>query len=45
MPAAVRRAVLVALAVLLVGAAGLIWLRGESILVDISTLAGKAWCF
>lgn len=44
-PASVRRAGRAALGLVLVGAAYLIAVRGEAIVVDLSTLAGKVWCF
>jgi len=45
MPRGVRRAGLAVLAALLSGAAYLIWARGEAIVVDLATFAGKVWCF
>jgi hypothetical protein len=33
------------LSLVLAGAAYLILVRGEAIVVDLSTLAGKVWCF
>jgi hypothetical protein len=40
-----RRAGWAALGLALAGAAYLILVRGEAIVVDLSALAGKAWCF
>lgn len=44
-PVMVRRAGWAMLGLLLVGAAYLIAARGDAIVVDLSTLAGKVWCF
>lgn len=44
-PRSVRRAMWLALALVVGGAGYLIWTRGEAIVVDLSTLAGKVWCF
>lgn len=44
-PAVLRRLGLVAAALLLGGAAYLIWARGAAILLDLSALAGRVWCF
>ena len=44
-PLSVRRAAWALLAVAMGGASYLIWARGEAIVVDLSTLAGKVWCF
>ena len=44
-PRLVRRAGIALLAVALTGAGYLIWARGEAMVVDLSTLAGKVWCF
>ncbi|MGE0698535.1 MAG: hypothetical protein AB7O57_05515 [Hyphomicrobiaceae bacterium] len=44
-PTSVKLAVGGVLAVLLAGAGFLIWARGEAIVVDLATLAGKVWCF
>ncbi len=44
-PRLVRRTGLALLAVALLGAAYLIWARGEAMIVDLSTLAGRVWCF
>lgn len=44
-PRSVRLVGLIGLSVALVGAAYLIWARGEAMIVDLATLAGKVWCF
>lgn len=44
-PRGVRRAMWLALALVVGGAGYLIWARGEAIVVDLSTLAGNLWCF
>ncbi|MBS0244703.1 MAG: hypothetical protein JSS20_21240 [Proteobacteria bacterium] len=44
-PPGVRVAGLGALALVLLGAAYLIWVRGEAIVVDLSSLAAKVFCF
>ena len=44
-PRGVRRAVWLVLALALSGAGYLIWARGEAMIVDLSALAGKVWCF
>ena len=44
-PPLVRRAGWSVLGVLLAGAAYLILVRGEAMIVDLSALAGKVWCF
>ena len=44
-PPIVRRTACGLLLVALAGAAYLITVRGEAIIVDLSTLAGKVWCF
>jgi hypothetical protein len=33
------------LALALTGSAYLIWARGEAMIVDLATLAGRVWCF
>ncbi|MFM9943545.1 MAG: hypothetical protein ACKVP7_29105 [Hyphomicrobiaceae bacterium] len=40
-----RRIGLALLGLFTVGAVYLIAVRGEALLVDLSTLAGKVWCF
>ena len=44
-PRGVRRAGWALLTLALGGAGYLIWARGEAIILDLSTLAGKVWCF
>ena len=44
-PRGVRIAALSVLGVSLAGAAYLVVVRGEAIMVDLSGLAGKVWCF
>lgn len=44
-PRLVRRTGWALLAVAMLGAAYLIWARGEAMLVDLATLAGRVWCF
>lgn len=44
-PLSLRRAGWAVLSLVLAGAAYLILVRGEAIVVDLSTLAGKVWCF
>ncbi len=44
-PAGVRHTVWVVAALVGLGAIYLIAVRGEAILVDLSQLAGKVWCF
>lgn len=44
-PLLVRRAGWAALGLVLAGAAYLILVRGEAIIVDLTALAGKVWCF
>jgi hypothetical protein len=45
MPALVRWLGLGLAGFLVAGAAYLIWARGEALVVDLATLAGKVWCF
>ena len=45
MPAAVRLAVLAAVAVLCLGALYLIAVRGEALLVDLTALGARIFCF
>lgn len=45
MPRAVRFGLVSALGLLLSGAVYLIVMRGEAILVDLSALGSKVWCF
>lgn len=44
-PLPLRRAGWAALSLVLAGAGYLIVVRGEALIVDLSTLAGKVWCF
>jgi hypothetical protein len=44
-PRSVRLVGFIGLSVALAGAAYLIWARGEAMIVDLATLAGKVWCF
>jgi uncharacterized membrane protein len=44
-PFAAKFAVLGAVAVLLIGAVYLMTVRGEALLLDLSQLAGRVWCF
>ncbi len=42
---AVRRVAVSIVGLLLVGAAWLIWVRGEAMIVDLATLGGGIFCF
>ena len=44
-PPAVRRVGLTILAVLLAGAAYLIAVRGDALIIDLSALGSRMWCF
>lgn len=44
-PPAVRRSVLAAIGIFGLGAIYLIAVRGEAIIVDLTALAGRVWCF
>lgn len=44
-PSGVRLAIVGALAALLAGAVYLIAVRGEALLLDLSSLASRVWCF
>ncbi len=44
-PRVVRRSGYLVAGLLLLGAVYLIVVRGEAIVVDLSTLAGQVWCF
>ncbi|MBN9261329.1 MAG: hypothetical protein J0I57_02850 [Hyphomicrobium sp.] len=45
MPRAVRLGLTLALALLMMGALYLVAVRGEALLVDLSTLGQRLWCF
>lgn len=44
-PRLLRMAGVAVLALALTGSAYLIWARGEAMIVDLATLAGRVWCF
>ena len=44
-PAAVRRGIFALVALVGLGAIYLIAVRGEAIIVDLTALAGRVWCF
>jgi hypothetical protein len=44
-PLKARLAILAGLAIILAGALYLMAVRGEALLLDLSTLAGRVWCF
>jgi hypothetical protein len=44
-PLKTRLAILAGVATILAGALYLIAVRGEALLLDLSTLAGRVWCF
>lgn len=44
-PPGVRFAILGGVAIVLAGALYLIAVRGEALLIDLSQLAGRVWCF